>query len=419
MPAAPVSRPVLKTIRESLEALAQRRRQETSGRRWDDFELEPAEYNNAYKYVDGIEPFLLAYRHFPEEFSRLPLDEEIVVDDVKYVLDSVVQHNFVPGAYSYENVSEYTDYAADVLRLALDFRHWATQSRIEHPLADILETVMAKAIAFLVDSARTEASGVYWSGNANPSSPGHIYYTAKAVTSLAHALREGRVVTDAIRPRAVAAVQGSSLWFMRRVRGETYFSDDNNEIADSIACLYPLYALGSSWDLQNRTDELKSYVTRCVRRYQDYLTDNYDEFNKEIFFRVFVDRVPFNIEDRSSGGTCLSAFALIWGAADDAGIRTPELYRFVQELSSRVRQERDEVGRLWYREPAVWATCSSIEGLLLQERFARAMGVAQFDEIQLTELVRRVFDKKREQLVRLFVEEFRSDGKTDAGGGIE
>ncbi len=406
------SRPALRVVAETLQALAHHRIGEERDRKWDDTEVEPRDFNNAYKYVDGLSPFFLAYRLFPSDFARFPLPDEVILADLRYIIDSVTTNRFVPGAYTFETVSEYVDYAADVLRLLLDFRYWAQSARIEHGLGTAVDTVIANAIRFLIDAARTDVTGTYWAGTRPDGSPGHIYYTAKAVQALSHALTHWRPMLEDDRERAQMAIQGAGIWFTHRVKAETYFSDDNNEIADSIARLYPLFGLGAAWEYQNaRNPRLLSFVSGCAESYSHYLTENYDDFNKEIYYRVVMDgtKVPFNVEDRSSGGTCLAAFSLIWGKATQVPLARENLYQFIQDLSSRVRQERDDRTKLWYKgEFYLYATVSSVEGLLYQERFARAVGVDEFNEVELSGLVKRVLENRMDDMVRLFVDEFRA-----------
>jgi hypothetical protein len=425
MPTRP--RQYLKIVKESLGALADRRRgfkpSSSSGRPWDDAEPEPdlPGFTNAHKTADALECFLLGYRLFPEYFAHLQLEEGYVLEDVASVLALVEKNGFIPGAYQYEATSQYTDFAADVIRLLLDFTYWADAARIKHELTEAADSVCARAVQFLVAAAKEREDGFCWGGTTSPDSPGHVYYTAKAATALAQVMRAQVRPNGWTRPDVERRIQGAGMWFSRRHEGGRYYADGNNETSDTIAGLYPIYGLALTWDLQDKT-KLAEYFGRCVKDYWTWLDENLEAYNRrEVFYANFLEKSnqPQVTEDRSTLGTCLAALSAAWDALSESSIRTPAFYGYLQDLAAAVAGERDELHKMWYRgeEYAVYATSSSIEGLLCFERFAHTKSVTQFTEMTLVDLVQTVLQRRSPEIIKLFTEEFR--GMRDTAGPQE
>jgi len=381
----------LQLVESILKGLAKVRVQRNG---WFDSEVEVVEVESlAFKIGESIRPFLLAKQYDPEAFSSIPLEEQILVRDITFVLKKVIKQGFYPSPYSPipEVKDQYTDFAAFSLEFA-DLVYGLVDSLGTKSLPQLSQKVASKALSFLTDEKNylSDAKGIRWAGTSTYRRERKVteyytdvYFTSVAIISLRKVLERPVLdLNERQKDKLRGLIRNAGKWIVSRVDNRGLITgDEKKNIQKLIYTTWGLRALVETNDTQEEVvrNQFNPMITAYLGEIERKLDQEGVSLGQE-YFTILSPTVdePLYYEDRSDwGGILLTLISLRKIPGADSFLENTSYRNILDEVYNGLMSLRNPVSSLWYKDTFILSIHSYlIEAFLAYEKFSKDFGVA-------------------------------------------
>lgn len=389
MPTDQLESPNLQAVESILKSLAEVR-QKRKG--WFDSEEEVVEVETlAFKIGESLRPFLLAREFDPERFSALPLEREILSEDMTKVLASVKKKGFYPSPYSPipDVDDQYTDFAAFSLEFT-DLVYGYSQQIGSKALQKNAQSIARKALDFLIDPKNFlhEEKGNRWAGTNMyvrevkvKEYYTDLYFTSVVIIALRKVLERPVLgLSSQEKDEIRNLIRGAGKWIVGRSDTGLLTGDEKKNVKKLIYTTWGLRALAETFDTQE--DAVKKMVSPIISAYVNEVEKKLNRDGVTLgqeYFTILSPSVeePLYYEDRSDwGGIFLTLISLRKLPEIDNLLESTSYKQVLDGVYNGILVLRNPKNGLWYKDKFILSIHSYLtEGFLLYEKQAKDFGV--------------------------------------------
>ncbi len=380
-----------------------------------DSEVEEEDENCIFKIMEALYPFFLANHLYPIEFSRIAIEDEIVLQDLSFVSKTIKSDGFSPSPYLYvrEKV-EFTDCAALALKLfILVFSHISeTDLKRKKEWAELLEDIpiiVDKAISFIRKCGYSDKKGLRWAATEvwkiQKKSYLNMYFTSEVSSALSFLIKHYTgSVAKFDKEEIIELIRKSCMWILGQHKNKIFFGDEamaKGEIN------YSFYALNCLFDCYEFLEKDQQYTTAIL--FEEFI-DRIRVGEEELPFITYIDvpltgyPKPIYYDDRSSIANIITT--LCKGREelkrhktfDDILFNTLNLYR------RSLMDLKDPNNDLWNKNNfLLYLNNRAIEALLYFASFGQVLVFEKLSEQNLLEALKSTLENP--QIQQIFLSE--------------
>ncbi len=372
---------VLSLIKESLERLAAIR-EDTGG--WLDSEVEEEDQSCLFKIMESLEPFFLANRMFPTDFARLPIKDEILLDDINQVVRIIESDGFSASPYLYvrEEV-EFVDAAALALRLMIMVGEYVEKTVLKNDpswsgLLEKVSSVATRAYDFILKSGLRDKTGQRWAGTTEKvirkTNYCNVYFTCQAAEALLFCMGQKVPFSVGDDEKTRNVIQNSCSWVLARVKENTVFGDERRTKGE---INYSFYGLNLLLDCLGYLEETqKAAVLKVFARFVEQVGQGEEFLTWLNYIDVPLKGYPKPIfyDDRSGYGNIITVFCKGKDVFPEHAVIDGRFFEILNLWHRYLVNQRDSETLLWEQGNfLICYTARAIEGLLYFAKHGEAI----------------------------------------------
>lgn len=403
---------VLKQVFSTLDTLAGVRNDAGS---WIDSEAEEEEEHCVFKIMESIYPFLLANHMFPVEIARIPLDENILLEDLRGVIEIIGKEGFSPSPYLYvrEKV-EFTDSASLALKLfTMVHKHIAgTDLKTKTEWLGLLEgtsEIIKRGIEFLLKCGHRDKKGLRWSGTptwkAQKKSFCNVYFTSEAASALSFVLKfYSGILPKELKEKCAAAVSEACLWILGQHKRNALYGDEAMTKGDINYFFYGLNCLFDCFDYLERDQQDK--VARLFESFLQEVKDGEEKLSFLTYMDVPLSGYPKPIyyDDRSSIANIITTLCKARDPLRKYSVVNEQFFAALNLYRRVLLELKDPKNDLWDKNNfLLYLNTRAVEALLYFAAFGQAVFYEKVSEQKLLEALKNTLDNP--QIQQIFLSE--------------
>ncbi|MDQ1352153.1 MAG: hypothetical protein QG657_2459 [Acidobacteriota bacterium] len=405
----------LALVKDSLERLASVREQTEE---WSDSEQEEEDQTCVFKIMEGLEPFFLANHFFPVEFSRLIVREEVLLEDLNYVIETIDKDGFSPSPYLYvREDAEFIDSAALALRLMLMVGEYINKTMLKSDakwveLLSKVSMVANKAYEFILKNGFSDKHGLRWAGTElhfiKKTSYCNVYFTQEAVRSLVYCVRQREPFSVGDSEKTIDVIKESCRWLLGRVDENTIFGDEGKTKGEINNTFYGLNGLFESYDyLEERQ---KTVVLDVFTRFVERVNQGDEELSWLNYIDVPLKGYlkPIIYDDRSGYGNILTVLCKGRDIFREESVIDKRFFEILALWYRSLINQRDPNTSLWDQGRfLICLTARAVEGLLYFSKYGEPVKY-ELNEQQILEALKKTLASS--QIQQIFLREISKIG---------
>lgn len=405
----------LALVKDSLERLASIREQTEE---WSDSEQEEEDQSCVFKTMEGLEPFFLANHFFPVKFSRLIVKEELLLEDLNRVIETIDKDGFSSSPYLYvREEAEFVDAAALALRLMLMISEFINKTLLKSDtkwteLLLKVSNVANKAYEFILKNGLWDKQGMRWAGTElhalKKTSYCNVYFTQEAVRSLVYCVGKKEPFSIGEDEKTIEAIKDACRWLLGRVVDNSIFGDEGKTKGEINNTFYGLNGLFDSYDyLEERQkmlvlDVFTKFVETVSRGDEDLSWLNYMDVPLKGYPK------PIIYDDRSGYGNILTVLCKGRDIFREESVIDKRFFEILALWYRTLTNQRDPSTSLWDQGRfLICLTARAIEGLLYFSKYGEPVKY-QLSEQQILEALKKTLASP--QIQQIFLREISKIG---------
>ncbi|MCX6579520.1 MAG: hypothetical protein NT166_04990 [Candidatus Aminicenantes bacterium] len=400
----------LALVKDRLERLSSVREQTEE---WSDSEQEEEDQSCVFKTMEGLEPFFLANRFFPVEFSRLIVKEELLLEDLNRVIETIDKDGFSPSPYLYvREEAEFVDAAALALRLMLMVGEYINKTLLKSDTkwTELLSKVSMtanKAYEFILKNAFSDKQGIRWAGTElhaiKKTSYCNVYFTQEAVRSLVYCVGQKEPFSIGEDEKTIGVIKDACRWLLARVDDNTIFGDEGKTKGEINNTFYGLNGLFESYNyLEERQ---KKVVLDVFTRFVEKVNRGEEELSWLNYIDVPLKGYPKPIiyDDRSGSGNILTVLCKGRDIFRDESVIDKRFFEILALWYRSLVNQIDPNTLLWDQGRfLICLTARAIEGLLYFSKYGEPVKY-ELSEQQMLEALKKTLASS--QIQQIFLRE--------------